>query len=38
MIKLSSNGLTTKLREYFDSDAYLQFEAVWHYIQSLPDR
>lgn len=36
MIKLSENGVTTKLRDYFDSDAHLQFEAIWNYIQSLP--
>jgi hypothetical protein len=37
MIRLSENGLTTKLKEPFDADAHQQFEAVWHYIQSLPD-
>ena len=26
-----------KIREYFDADAHQQFDAVWHYIQSLPD-
>ena len=37
MIKLSEDGLTTKLKDYFDADAEKQFEAVWHYIQSLPE-
>ena len=36
MIKLSENGLTTKLKTYFDANAQKQFEAVWSYIQSLP--
>tara|TARA_R110002049_G_scaffold47902_1_gene138377 strand:+ start:66162 stop:70448 length:4287 start_codon:yes stop_codon:yes gene_type:complete len=36
MIKLSENGLTTKLKDYFDASADAQFGAVWHYIQSLP--
>jgi mono/diheme cytochrome c family protein len=36
MIRLSENGRTTKLKELFDADAHQQFEAVWHYIQSLP--
>ena len=35
MIRLSENGITTKLRRYFDADAKKQFDAVWHYIQSL---
>lgn len=38
MIKLSADGLTTKLKQPFDADAHQQFEAVWHYIQSLPKR
>jgi hypothetical protein len=37
MIKLSENGLSTKLKDYFDADAQQQFDAVWNYIQSLPD-
>jgi len=36
MVKISANGLSTKLRGYFDADARQQFGAVWHYIQSLP--
>ena len=36
MIKLSEDGITTKLKAYFDADAHQQFDAVWHYIQSLP--
>ena len=38
MIRLSEDGLTTKVKEYFDADAHQQFAAVWHYIQSLPPR
>ncbi len=37
MIRLSEDGLTTKLREYFDADAHQQFGALWHFIQSLPE-
>jgi hypothetical protein len=36
MIRLSQDGLTTKLKNVFDADAKKQFDAVWHYIQSLP--
>lgn len=36
MIRLSADGLTTKLQAVFDADARKQFDAVWHYIQSLP--
>ena len=35
MIRLSEDGITTKVRDYFDGDAHRQFEALWHYIQSL---
>ncbi len=35
MIKLSEDGQTTKLKKVFDADAHQQFDAVWHYIQSL---
>ena len=35
MIKLSENGLSTKITEYFDADAQQQFDAMWNYIQSL---
>ena len=37
MIRLSENGLTTKLKRVFDADAHKQFDAIWHYMQSLPD-
>jgi hypothetical protein len=30
------DGKTTQLREVFDGDARRQFEALWHYIQTLP--
>ncbi len=36
MIRLSEDGLTTQLKGFFDSDARRQFDALWHYIQSLP--
>ncbi|HIA18618.1 MAG TPA: c-type cytochrome, partial [Planctomycetaceae bacterium] len=36
MIKLSANGITTKVKQYYDADAHRQFEALWHYIHSLP--
>ena len=36
MIKLSEDGLTTKLQKYFDADARKQFDALWDYIQSTP--
>jgi hypothetical protein len=36
MIKLSANGITTKVKSYYDADAHRQFEALWHYIHSLP--
>ena len=35
MIKLSENGLTTKLKNVFDADAKKQFEAVWQYMQTV---
>ncbi len=37
MIRLSEDGRTTKLKQFYDADAQRQFEAIWHYIQSLPD-
>lgn len=37
MIKLSEDGVTTRLKAIFDADARRQFDAVWHYIRSLPD-
>ncbi len=37
MIRLSEDGRTTKLNNVFDSDAKKQFDAVWHYIQSLEE-
>lgn len=35
MIKLSDNGITTKVRAHYDADAQKQFDALWHYIQNL---
>ncbi len=37
MIRLSEDGRTTKLRSVFEADANKQFDAIWHYIQSLKD-
>ncbi len=37
MIRLAEDGKTTKLKSVFDGDAQQQFEAIWQYIQSLPD-
>ena len=38
MVKLAPDGKTTGIREVFDGDAKRQFEALWRYIQTLPDR
>jgi mono/diheme cytochrome c family protein len=32
----SSDGKTTQLRDVFDGDARQQYDALWHYIQTLP--
>ena len=32
------DGKTTQIREVFDGDAHRQFEAIWHYIQTLPGK
>lgn len=37
MIRLSEDGRTTKLTTVFDGEAKQQFDALWHYIQSLDD-
>ena len=37
MPKLAVDGRTTKLREIHNGDAQRQFEALWQYIQSLPE-
>ncbi len=36
MIRLSEDGRSTKLRNYFSGSAHQQFDALWHYMQSLP--
>ena len=36
MPKLAVDGRTTKFKEVFDGDARQQFEAVWHYLQTVP--
>ena len=36
MPKLVIDGRTTKVKNVFDGDARQQFEAVWHYLQSVP--
>jgi hypothetical protein len=35
MPKFSQDGKTTPIREVFDGDAFRQYDAVWHYIQTL---
>jgi mono/diheme cytochrome c family protein len=32
----ATDGKTTQIREVFDGDARRQFDAIWHYIQTLP--
>ncbi len=36
MPKLVIDGRTTKVKNVFDGDARQQFEAVWHYLQTVP--
>jgi len=36
MIKLSADGITTKLKSELNGNAHQQFEAVWQYIQQFP--
>ena len=36
MPKLAMDGKTTGIREVFDGDGHRQFEALWHFIQTLP--
>jgi mono/diheme cytochrome c family protein len=36
MPKLAMDGKTTGIRDTFDGDARRQFDALWHYIQTLP--
>jgi hypothetical protein len=38
MVKLAPDGKTTGIREVFDGDAKRQFDALWHYIQTLPEK
>ena len=38
MPKLSLDGKTSPVVTVLDGDAARQFEAIWHYIQSLPDK
>jgi type 1 glutamine amidotransferase/mono/diheme cytochrome c family protein len=37
MPKLAIDGKSTQATGIFDGDAAKQFDALWHYIQSLPD-
>lgn len=38
MPKLAADGVTTKVHNIYDGDAARQFEALWHYIQTIePD-
>jgi mono/diheme cytochrome c family protein len=36
MPKFSQDGKTTPLRNILDGDAFRQYDAVWHFIQTLP--
>lgn len=38
MPKLSADGKTTKIRNVFDGDAGNQFDAMWHYIQTIDEK
>jgi mono/diheme cytochrome c family protein len=38
MVKLAPDGKTTKVTSFYDGDAAKQFEAIWNYIQSVPDK
>jgi mono/diheme cytochrome c family protein len=38
MVKLAPDGKTTGIREVFDGDARRQFDALWHFIQTLPEK
>jgi cytochrome c2 len=38
MPKFSQDGKTTPLRDVLDGDAFRQYEAVWQYIQTLPEK
>ena len=33
MPKLTADGKTTSVTRFFDGDAQLQFQAIWHYLQ-----
>ena len=35
MPQLAPDGKTTKVTSFYDGDAAKQFEAIWHYIQSV---
>jgi hypothetical protein len=32
------DGRTTGIRDVFEGDARKQFEALWHFIQTLPKK
>jgi mono/diheme cytochrome c family protein len=34
----AADGKTTQIREVFDGDARKQYDALWHYIQTLPTK
>jgi cytochrome c2 len=38
MPKFSQDGKTTPIRDVLDGDAFRQYEAVWHFIQTLPGK
>ena len=35
MPKLAADGRTTKVTTFYDGDAEKQFEAIWHYLQTV---
>ena len=38
MVKLAADGKMTGLREVEGGDARRQFDALWHFIQTLPEK
>lgn len=38
MVKLAPDGKMTGIREVFDGDARRQFDALWQFIQTLPEK
>jgi hypothetical protein len=38
MTQFSEDGRTTTLTDALNGNARQQFDAIWHYMQTLPDR